>query len=60
MDSIQVTGGKYNDLRQNQLDWLRTQEFNPQNKRTVLPPLQLSDLPRPFARPLGQPMKVTK
>ena len=60
LDTIQVTGGKYNDLRKTQLDWLRTQEFNPGNKRTVLPPLQMADLPKPFARPPVQPIMVTK
>ena len=59
-DAMQVTGGKYNDLRQTQLNWLRTQAYNPVNKRTVLPPLEASSLPRPFSRPPGQPITVTK
>jgi general secretion pathway protein D len=59
-DSIQVTGGKYNDIRQYQLDWMRRQEYNARNKDTVLPPLQSSMLPRPFSRPPGQPIMVTK
>jgi general secretion pathway protein D len=59
-DALQVTGGKYNDLRQTQLGWLRTQAYNPENKRTVLPPLEASSLPRPFSRPPGQPIMVTK
>lgn len=59
-DSVQVTGGKYNDLRQYQLDWLRTQEYNPRNKDTVLQPLTVSNLPRPFSRPPPQPLQVTK
>lgn len=50
-DSIQVTGGKYNDLRQYQLDWLRTQAFNKRNKQTVLAPLHTDGLPRPFTTP---------
>ena len=56
-DSMQVSGGKYNDLRQYQLDWLRTQDYNKKDKPTVLPPLQSSNLPRPFAQPA---MVVTK
>ena len=56
-DSLQVTGGKYNSLRQYQLEWLRTQNYNKQNEDTVLQPLQLSALPRPFSKP---PSTVTK
>ena len=50
-DGVQVSGGKYNDLRQDQLSWLRTQEFNKDNKKVVLPPLHTTPLPRPFTRP---------
>ena len=60
LDNVQMTGGKYNDIRQTQLDWLRTQEFNPQNKKTVLPPLQLSNLPKPFSRTIIQHNIATK
>ena len=59
-DSVQVTGGKYNDIRQYQLDWMRKQEYNTRNKDSLLPPLQASNLPRPFSRPPGQPIIATK
>ncbi len=59
-DGIQVTGGKYNDLRQDQLNWLRTQQYDKRNNKTVLPPLHSTNLPRPFSRPLGQPIMATK
>ena len=50
-DSMQVTGGKYNDLRQYQLEWLRKEKYDKRDKATVLTPLQTSALPRPFSRP---------
>ena len=60
-DSIQVTGGKYNDLRQYQLDWLRQQEYAKRNKDTLLPALHAYNLPRPFSsRPAPLPEKMTK
>lgn len=51
-DSVQITGGKYNDLRQYQLEWLRTQEYRKHNKDLLLPALNQVDLPRPFSHPL--------
>ena len=39
-DNLQATGGKYNHVRQYQLDWLRSQEiYDQSNNETVLPPL---------------------
>lgn len=51
-DAVQITGGKYNDLREYQLEWLRTQEFNKHNEDMLLPALQTAILPRPFTKPL--------
>ena len=59
-DGMQVAGGKYNDLRNYQLEWIRTQEFDRRNKATVLPPLHSANLPRPFSRPPAPPVMVTK
>ena len=59
-DAIQVTGGKYNDIRQYQLDWMRKQEFNPRNKDALLKPLHTANLPRPFASPPSKTIMVTK
>lgn len=51
-DNLHVTGEKYNDVRQYQLDWLRSQEIYAQNNNeTVLPPWSQAPLPRPFTRP---------
>jgi general secretion pathway protein D len=51
-ESMQVTGGKYNDLRNYQLEWLKTQQYNKKNKETILPPLSAANLPRPFGQSL--------
>lgn len=59
-DALQVTGGKYNNVRQYQLDWLRSQELYEQNNiETVLPPLTQMNLPRPFTPPQHVP-EMTK
>jgi general secretion pathway protein D len=51
-DNLQVTGGKYNDTRQYQLDWLRSQEvYDQQDNKAVLSPLTQASLPRPFTDP---------
>lgn len=56
-DGFQATGEKYNDVRQYQLDWLRSQEIYEQNNnQTVLPALVQGDLPRPFTRPAPKHM----
>ena len=58
-DNLQVTGGKYNNVRQYQLDWLRSQEeYEQNNTDTVLPPLTQQSLPRPFMRPPQQPQSI--
>ncbi|KTD59230.1 GspD family T2SS secretin variant LspD [Legionella shakespearei] len=54
-DNLQVTGQKYNDIRQYQLDWLRSQEeFEQSNSETALPPLTQGSLPIPFSGPPQQ------
>jgi general secretion pathway protein D len=51
-ENLQVTGDKYNDVRQYQLDWLRSQEvFEQTNNETVMDPLTQASLPRPFVTP---------
>lgn len=60
-DNNQVTDGKYNNVRQYQLDWLRSQEiFEQNNMETVLPPLNQAVLPRPFSQPPAPFIQVTK
>ncbi|KTD48992.1 type II protein secretion LspD [Legionella rubrilucens] len=54
-DAVHLSGGKYNDLRQSQLDFLRSQEtYHKHDDETVLPPLKSADLPRPFQNRLVQ------
>ena len=48
-DVVQFTGGKYNHMRQDQLDIARAQEqYTPRVNKTVAPPLHQSALPKPF------------
>lgn len=48
-DNLHVTGEKYNDIRQYQLDWLKSQEaFEQSDDETVLLPLTQGNLPIPF------------
>lgn len=48
-DTLNVTGSKYNHLRQDELDIARSQEsYDPRNNKTVVPPLHRSALPKPF------------
>lgn len=54
-DNLHITGEKYNDVRQYQLDWLRSQEaFEQTDDETVLPPLTQGNLPVPFSSPPPQ------
>ena len=57
-DAVEVTGGKYNHMRQDQLDIARSQEqYIPGINKTIAPPLHQSALPKPFCHPPGiQPM----
>ncbi|HBI21281.1 MAG TPA: type II protein secretion LspD, partial [Legionella sp.] len=51
-DAMEITGGKYNHVRQDQLAIARSQEvYNPYNNKTIVPPLHVSALPKPFAHP---------
>lgn len=50
-DTMNVTGAKYNDLRQEQLGIVRDRPYNPKDKATVLRPWHVANLPKPFARP---------
>ena len=48
-DTVQVTGGKYNHMRQDQLAIARSQEqYDPYINKTIAPPLGQSTLPKPF------------
>lgn len=51
-DSMHITGEKYNNVRQNELDWIRSQDaFTQSDNATVMPALKKENLPRPFHRP---------
>lgn len=60
-DNLQVTGAKYNDVREYQLDWIRSQEIYEQiNNQSLLPPLTQGSLPVPFSGPANLPYQMTK
>ncbi len=51
-ENLQITGEKYNDIRQYQLDWVRSQEaYEQRDNESVLTPLTQASLPRPFTDP---------
>ncbi|WP_454782577.1 GspD family T2SS secretin variant LspD [Legionella sp. WA2022007384] len=57
-DSMHMTSEKYNNVRQFELDWLKSQDaFVQSNNATVLPALKRAELPKPFNRP---PLLVTR
>ncbi|KTD29790.1 GspD family T2SS secretin variant LspD [Legionella maceachernii] len=61
-DAVEITNGKYNDIRQYELKWLREQAYNAENKEMILPPLSQAKLPKPFshhAKP-KPPIPMTK
>lgn len=58
-ESYQVTSAKYNDLRQYQLDWLRTQDYHADNEVIAMPPLVSAELPKPFGPPPPPMMPVS-
>lgn len=60
-DALQVTNGKYNHLRQDQLDIGRSQEiYTPDINKTIVPPLHQSTLPKPFCHHPGVKPIMTK
>ncbi|MCC5792574.1 MAG: GspD family T2SS secretin variant LspD [Legionellaceae bacterium] len=60
-DALQVTGGKYDHVRNYQLEMLRDQEiYIPDDKELYLPPLHSANLPKPFAAPPPEQKIVTK
>ena len=60
-DALHVTGGKYTNARQDQLDIARAQEqFNATDRNTVLPRLHDDKLPKPFCRLSDSHATMTK
>lgn len=54
-DGLNVTGTKYNDTRQAELEMLREHEYDPHNADSLLKPLHSAELPMPFNHPPGAP-----
>jgi len=59
-DAVMVSGDKYNQLRQDELNWVRTQDYNSRNREIVLAPLVTDVLPTPFSQPVPPPIIMTK
>lgn len=59
-EAVHITNGKYNDIRQYELDYLRQQPFNQENESMILPSLSDADLPKPFTRPPKGSVAMTK
>jgi general secretion pathway protein D len=57
-DAVQITGGKYNHMREDQLNIARAQEqYTPIVNKTIAPPLHQSALPKPFCHTDLPPVK---
>jgi general secretion pathway protein D len=54
-DALNVTGSKYNDTRQAELEMLREHEYDAHNADSLLKPLHSAELPMPFNHPHGPP-----
>ena len=54
-DAVEITGEKYNDIRQYELDWLRQQPYYRENEDMILPPLSQANLPKPFSKQAPPP-----
>lgn len=59
-EAVHITGGKYHDIRQFELDMLRQEPYNQQNEDMILPPLHQAQLPKPFSRPPKEVIMMTK
>lgn len=53
-DALYVSGGKYTDVRQQQLELLRGQPYNSDNNEVILPSKNQAALPRPFSQSAQQ------
>ena len=47
-DFMQISGSKYNSIRQSELAWLRNQAYDAKNESMVLPAQHAAVLPKPF------------
>jgi general secretion pathway protein D len=53
-DALYVSGGKYQDVRQEQLEFLRTQPYYEENTDMLLPSQNQAALPKPFSHTIPQ------
>lgn len=57
-DTLRITGAKYNDLRQEQLQLLRQQRYTSHTNDSLLPPWHIEALPKPFSRLVPQQVET--
>ncbi|MBA2656203.1 MAG: GspD family T2SS secretin variant LspD [Tatlockia sp.] len=59
-DLVQISGAKYNDIREYELDMLREQPYSRKNEGMILPPQNQVRLPKPFCRTPRPPVNMMK
>ncbi|KTC65945.1 type II protein secretion LspD [Legionella adelaidensis] len=59
-DTLQVTGAKYSDVRQYELQSLRNQDYDPRNNEVIMPSLDSARLPKPFCNTAKKQIMMTK
>jgi general secretion pathway protein D len=59
-DGLQVTGSKYANVRQYQLEANRTLEYDPRNSEVILPAMDRAVIPKPFCNVGKKPILMTK
>lgn len=60
-DNLEITGSKYNHVRQDQIDIVRSQEtYNKTDRNTIAPAWHQSVLPKPFCNTSKSPSLETK
>lgn len=60
-ESLTISGSKYNHLRADQLDIVRSQdEYNQTDRNTIVPAWHTTQLPKPFCKPNNNTNNVTK
>lgn len=53
-DILDVSGSKYNHVRLDEMEYIRSQEYTDHSRDTLLPSLHTEDIPRPFSHPPAQ------
>jgi general secretion pathway protein D len=57
-DAVEISGAKYNDIRQYELQMLRQEPYTKGNEGMILPPLTQAELPKPFCHKPKPPLAL--